>query len=75
MKGSTAKHIVLTGVSRGLGLAMAEGFIAEGHTVSACARSEEALAKLPNRWPAPHRFDRVDVADDAQVRRWADSVA
>ena len=27
------KIIVLSGVSRGLGLAMAEGFIARGHTV------------------------------------------
>jgi NAD(P)-dependent dehydrogenase (short-subunit alcohol dehydrogenase family) len=75
VKASTAKRIVLTGVSRGLGLVMAEGFIAEGHTVLACARSEEALATLRSRWPAPHRFERVDVADDAQVRRWADSVA
>jgi NAD(P)-dependent dehydrogenase (short-subunit alcohol dehydrogenase family) len=72
---SNAKHIVLTGVSRGLGLAMAEGFIAEGHTISACARSEATLATLRSRWPAPHRFERVDVADDAQVRRWADAVA
>ncbi len=73
--GSAGKRIVLTGVSRGLGLAMAEGFTAQGHTVLACARSEETLAKLRSRWPAPHRFERVDVADDAQVRRWAESTA
>jgi NAD(P)-dependent dehydrogenase (short-subunit alcohol dehydrogenase family) len=73
MGGSRAKRIVLTGVSRGLGLAMAAGFISHGHTVFGCARSETSLAMLQKRWPAPHHFERVDVADDEQVRRWAES--
>jgi NAD(P)-dependent dehydrogenase (short-subunit alcohol dehydrogenase family) len=68
------KRIVLTGVSRGLGLAMAAGFIEAGHTVFACARSEKSLVELRKRWPAPHRFDAVDVASDAAVRQWAKSV-
>ncbi|HEY2840795.1 MAG TPA: SDR family NAD(P)-dependent oxidoreductase [Pirellulales bacterium] len=68
------KTIVLTGVSRGLGLAMAEGFIAAGHRLCGCARSGAAVEELRRRWPAPHRFDVVDVADDAQVARWASEV-
>lgn len=68
---SRAKRIVVSGVSRGLGLAMTEGFIGQGHTVFGCARSEKSLAPLRNRWPAPHRFEPVDVTDDEQVRRWA----
>jgi NAD(P)-dependent dehydrogenase (short-subunit alcohol dehydrogenase family) len=68
-----AKRIVLTGVSRGLGLAMAERFIAEGHTLCGCARNVSRTAELSKRWPAPHRFDSVNVADDAEVRRWAES--
>src|SRR5436853_4613022 len=67
-------HIVLTGASRGLGLAMAEGFIASGHVVAGCTRSSEATERLGSRWPAPHRFDAVDVADDAAVAGWAKSV-
>jgi NAD(P)-dependent dehydrogenase (short-subunit alcohol dehydrogenase family) len=70
---SRTKRIILTGVSRGLGLAMAAGFIESGHIVFGCARSESSLAELRGRWPAPHRFERVDVADDNQVRRWADA--
>jgi NAD(P)-dependent dehydrogenase (short-subunit alcohol dehydrogenase family) len=62
---------VLTGVSRGLGLVMAEGFVERGHTVHGCARSAGAIAGLRKRWGAPHRFSTVDVADDAAVRRWA----
>jgi NAD(P)-dependent dehydrogenase (short-subunit alcohol dehydrogenase family) len=66
-----AKRIVLTGVSRGLGLAMARGFIELGHTVHGCARSTEVIASLQERWPAPNRFCTVDVTDDDAVRRWA----
>ena len=68
------KRIVLTGVSRGLGLAMAAGFVAAGHTVFGCARSEGSLVELRRRWPLQHRFDAVDVADDGAVAQWAKSV-
>jgi NAD(P)-dependent dehydrogenase (short-subunit alcohol dehydrogenase family) len=68
------KRIVITGVSRGLGRAMTGRFIAEGHTVCGCARSSEAIAELRARWPEPHSFESVDVADDDQVRRWAEKV-
>jgi NAD(P)-dependent dehydrogenase (short-subunit alcohol dehydrogenase family) len=68
---SRHKRIVLTGVSRGLGLAMAQGFIERGHTVYGCARDKQAIANLRKRWPAPHRFSAVDVTVDAAVRRWA----
>ncbi len=65
------KAIVVTGVSRGLGHAMTEAFIERGHTVLGCARSSDAVATLARRWPAPHRFRQVDVADDAGVAAWA----
>jgi NAD(P)-dependent dehydrogenase (short-subunit alcohol dehydrogenase family) len=70
----TPKTIVLTGASRGLGLAMAEGFITAGHRVCGSARNPSAIDDLRQRWPAPHRFDVVDVADDAQVAHWAKGV-
>jgi NAD(P)-dependent dehydrogenase (short-subunit alcohol dehydrogenase family) len=66
-----SKRIVLTGVSRGLGLAMARGFAELGHTVYGCARSEAGLRELRKQYAEPHRFDRVDVADDDAVGRWA----
>jgi NAD(P)-dependent dehydrogenase (short-subunit alcohol dehydrogenase family) len=69
-----AKRIVLTGISRGLGLAMAEQFIERGHTVFGCARSAKSLDSLRSRWPTGHRFDAVDVADDGQVAAWAKTV-
>lgn len=70
----SGRRIVLTGVSRGLGRAMVEGFIAEGHCVAGCARSVEAIERLRKRYPAPHRFDVVDVRNDTDVAHWATSV-
>lgn len=67
-------HIVITGASRGLGLAMTEGFIERGHTVFGCSRSEEHVAALQKRFDPPHRFDVVDVASETQVYKWATAV-
>ncbi len=68
------KRIVITGVSRGLGRAMVEGFIARGHVVAGCARSQQAVQELRRRFGAPHRFDVVDVAKEPQVAQWAKAV-
>jgi NAD(P)-dependent dehydrogenase (short-subunit alcohol dehydrogenase family) len=64
--------IVVTGVTRGLGRALAEGFIEAGHTVLGCGRSRSAIAELKKAHPAPHDFDVVDVANDKAVRKWAE---
>ena len=69
------RKILLTGVSRGLGLAMAGELIERGHVVWGCARDEGALAALRRRWPAPHDFARVDVSRDAEVAAWAEQAA
>ncbi len=69
-----SRHIVITGVSRGLGLALTEEFIQLGHTVTGCARSLDGIRNLSARHGAPHRFDVVDVADESQVEKWAGRV-
>jgi NAD(P)-dependent dehydrogenase (short-subunit alcohol dehydrogenase family) len=69
-----SKFIVLTGVTRGLGRALLEGFIAEGHTVAGCGRNAKAIDELSQMHPAPHRFDTVDVTNDAAVKTWATAV-
>jgi len=65
-----AKLIVITGVSRGLGQAMTEGFIQLGHTVLGCARSEAAVEKLKQQFGSPHDFTALDVANEEQVKAW-----
>jgi len=56
--------VVVTGVSRGIGRALALELGRLGRTVIGCARSRAELGP-------PHDFECVDVSDDAAVARWA----
>lgn len=67
----TPRRIVLTGVSRGLGRALVEGFVQQGHAVAGCSRSGEAVNELREAFGSPSFFEVVDVTDDRQVRAWA----
>ena len=67
---SKKKIVVITGVTRGLGRAMAEKFIALGHTVLGCGRSRDIITELRQRFPKRHDFDVVDVTSDEQVQAW-----
>lgn len=66
--------IVITGVTRGLGRALAEHYIKAGHTVIGCGRSGEAIFDLRLTHGAPHDFSVVDVANDNKVAIWAAKV-
>ena len=65
------RRVLITGVTRGLGRAMAEEFARQGHTVLGCGRSEKAIEQLRRQVGPPHDFSAVDVASDAQVQAWA----
>ncbi len=65
------RTIVLTGVTRGLGLVMAEKFIELGHTVLGCGRSREAIETLRGRYRPPHDFAALHVAPEHHVEPWA----
>jgi NAD(P)-dependent dehydrogenase (short-subunit alcohol dehydrogenase family) len=63
--------ILITGVTRGLGRALAEWYIAHGHTVVGCGRSAEIL-NLRFTHPAPHDFTSVNVAEENKVALWSE---
>jgi NAD(P)-dependent dehydrogenase (short-subunit alcohol dehydrogenase family) len=65
------KTIVITGVSRGIGRALAEEFIRLGHVVLGCGRSEPEISRLQKQFAAPHDFAVVDVSLDEAVAAWA----
>ena len=67
----TSKVIVITGVSRGLGRAMAEGFVRLGHRVLGCGRSVDAMHELNNLHGPDSRFEVINVTDDEAVCDWA----
>jgi NAD(P)-dependent dehydrogenase (short-subunit alcohol dehydrogenase family) len=66
--------VLITGVTRGLGRAMAEEFARLGHTVVGCGRSEKEIAELRAQLDKPHDFVVVDVASDDEVKAWAAEV-
>jgi NAD(P)-dependent dehydrogenase (short-subunit alcohol dehydrogenase family) len=66
--------IVITGVTRGLGRALADYYIKAGHTVIGCGRSGDAIFDLRMTHGAPHDFSVVNVALDNKVALWAAKV-
>lgn len=68
------RRILITGVSRGLGQAMVEGFAAAGHRVMGCARSPEAVNQLRQQFPQQD-FAVVDVTEDGAVAAWLSRIA
>jgi NAD(P)-dependent dehydrogenase (short-subunit alcohol dehydrogenase family) len=68
---SKSRIVLITGVSRGLGRAMAHKFADLGHVVIGCGRSKQAITSLQKDLGSPHRFSVVDVTRDAQVAKWA----
>jgi NAD(P)-dependent dehydrogenase (short-subunit alcohol dehydrogenase family) len=66
--------IVVTGVTRGLGRALAEWYIANGHTVAGCGRTGPAIFDLRFTHPEPNSFDAVDVTQPVKVSLWAERV-
>lgn len=71
---SKSRIVLITGVSRGLGLAMARKFAALGHTVIGCGRSKQAISRLSKELGPPHHITVVDVTRDAQVAKWATQI-
>jgi len=67
------KHIAVTGCSRGLGLALTQGFIARGHKVSGCSRNVERMQQLQQQFGDDHYFEALDISNAAQVYQWADT--
>jgi NAD(P)-dependent dehydrogenase (short-subunit alcohol dehydrogenase family) len=66
-----AKTIVITGASRGLGLAMLEEFLKRGHRVAACARSG---VKPGAKNAEPNFHARIDVTNPDEVDGWAKTI-
>jgi NAD(P)-dependent dehydrogenase (short-subunit alcohol dehydrogenase family) len=68
---SKSRIVLITGVSRGLGRAMAYKFAALGHVVVGCSRSKPAITSLQQDLGSPHCFSVIDVTRDGQVAKWA----
>ena len=73
--GLAGKHAIVTGGSRGVGRAVAERLLAEGMSVSICARDPDGVAVAVDEMRAAGHAgdvwgDAVDVADHVGLRAW-----
>lgn len=71
---SASRTVLITGVTRGLGSAMAHLFAEQGHTVIGCGRSAESIAKIRKELGSRHRFNVLDVSSDVRVKNWSSQV-
>jgi 3-oxoacyl-[acyl-carrier protein] reductase len=63
-----SSNILVTGVSRGVGLAITEVLLNEGHTVYGVARTEsDAVKALKEQFPGKLQFKSVDLSDPGSV--------
>ncbi len=68
------RHVVITGVSRGLGRAMAMGFAANGWTVGGCGTDAAALRSLARELGPDHLVQTCDVTDPDAVDEFSRAV-
>jgi NAD(P)-dependent dehydrogenase (short-subunit alcohol dehydrogenase family) len=65
------KHVVITGCTKGLGLAMARSFAARGWRISGCGTDTGQVSSLSKELGAPHLILPCDVTDAAAVEAFA----
>lgn len=67
---NNCKKILITGVSRGIGLALAEEFANLGHIILGCSSSYEKIEEIKERFSHPHKLNVVDVSSNKQIEQW-----
>jgi NAD(P)-dependent dehydrogenase (short-subunit alcohol dehydrogenase family) len=67
----SGKTVLITGVTHGIGRAMAAEFARLGHIVLGCGRSRREIDQLRKLFPGRHDFYVVDVASNEDVKSWA----
>lgn len=68
------KRALVTGATRGIGRAIANGLLAEGCSISICARDAAAVSAWTTAHPGAYG-EAVDVSDAGALSRWVDNSA
>jgi NAD(P)-dependent dehydrogenase (short-subunit alcohol dehydrogenase family) len=71
MNSQAGRSVVISGVTRGLGRAMAIEFARLGHSVHGCGRSEHDIASLKHELGKGHDVCSLDVTHEEAVLAWA----
>ena len=69
----SARRIVITGANRGIGLAMSEVLIGQGHSVWGACRNPDGADEL--RALGPAGILKLDIGDEASITGFAEALA
>jgi NAD(P)-dependent dehydrogenase (short-subunit alcohol dehydrogenase family) len=65
-----SKAWLITGATRGLGLALSHWAADMGYQIYGCGSSADAVAEARRQLGSPHAIEQVDVGDAAAVEQW-----
>jgi len=68
------KLVVITGVTKGLGRAMADRFSELGWLIAGCGRSVGLIGEMRKQFSEEHDFQTVDVSDAQSVADWGEKI-
>ena len=66
--------IIITGVTKGLGMALAKEYIKQGHMVVGCGRNASVISSMSDLYSIDTDFQVVDISNHKQVSSWAQNI-
>jgi len=68
------KNVLITGASRGVGLALSQRFLSEGHAVFCTSRDIRKLKLLQNDYPDSCKPYQLDLNEEESIAFFADAI-
>lgn len=68
------KHVVITGITQGLGRSLIDRFSELGWIIAGCGRSKDKIEKIRGQFDSKHDFQSIDVSDDRAVCAWGEHI-
>ena len=68
------QNIIITGVTRGLGMALAKQYIKQGHMVIGCGRNANLIGSMSDLYSKNTDFQVVNISNYKKVSSWAQDI-
>jgi len=68
------QNIIITGVTNGIGMALAKQYIKQGHMVIGCGRNANVIGAMFDLYSKNTDFQVVDISNYRQVSSWAQDI-
>ena len=68
------QNIVITGITKGLGMALVKQYVKQGHMVVGCGRNASIISSMSDLYSIDTDFQVVDISNYKQVSSWAQDI-